>query len=89
MNATAGLSHGRVGHRRAAGLRNDGNIAFFDRLKKKYGDLPRALALLSSHPLTDDRIAALRQQASAGDDALDDSDWQALQSICSETVAYD
>ncbi len=72
---------------RAAGLRNDGNIAFFDRLKKKYGDMPRALALLSSHPLTDDRIAALRQQASDGDDALDDFDWQALRSICSETVA--
>ena len=85
----ARLSHGRVGHRRAAGLRNDGNIAFCDRLKKKYGDMPRALAFLSSHPLTDDRIAALRQQASDGDDALDDPDWQALRSICSENVAND
>ena len=74
---------------RAAGLRNDGNIAFFDRLKKKYGDMPRALALLSSHPLTDDRIAALRAQASDGDAALDESDWQALRSICSDTVAND
>ena len=74
---------------RAAGLRNDGNIAFFDRLKKKYGDMPRALALLSSHPLTDDRIAAMRQQASDGDDALAAPDWQALRSICSETVAND
>ncbi len=74
---------------RAAGLRNDGNIAFFHRLKKKYGDMPRALALLSSHPLTDDRIAALRAQASDGDDALDEPDWQALRSICSDTVPND
>ncbi len=74
---------------RAAGLRNDGNIVFFDRLKKKYGDMPRALALLSSHPLTDDRIAALRAQASDGDDALDEPDWQALRTICSDTVPND
>ncbi len=51
--------------------------------------MPRALALLSSHPLTDDRIAALRAQASDGDDALDEPDWQALRSICSEKVAND
>jgi len=74
---------------RAAGLRNDGNIAFFERLKKKYGDMPRALAMLSSHPLTDDRIAALRAQASDGDDALDELDWQALRTICADTMAND
>ncbi len=51
--------------------------------------MPRALALLSSHPLTDDRIAALRQQASDGDAALDESDWQALRSMCADTFAND
>ncbi len=51
--------------------------------------MPRALALLSSHPLNDDRIAASRAQASDGDDALDESDWQALRTICAETVAND
>lgn len=72
---------------RAAGLRNDGNIAFFERLKKKHGDMPRALALLSSHPLTDDRIAALRALKSDGDPALSQSDWQALRRICEATAA--
>ena len=51
--------------------------------------MPRALALRSSHPLTNHRIAALRAQARDGDDALDESDWRALRSNCSETVAND
>ncbi|MFQ5955279.1 MAG: M48 family metallopeptidase [Kiloniellales bacterium] len=74
---------------KAAGLRTGGDIRFFERLKEKFGDMPQALAMFSSHPLTEDRIAALRERASDGDDALGDSEWQALRTICDETTAVE
>ena len=64
-------------------------VLFFERLKRHYGDAPRALAIISTHPMTADRIAALRRRSSDGDDAMTDAEWQALLAVCGETAGID
>lgn len=73
----------------AAGLSSDGGVLFFERLKRHYGDAPRALAMVSTHPMTEDRIAALRRRSSDGDDAMTDAEWQALLAVCGETAGIE
>lgn len=49
----------------AARIDPRGMITFLERLREERLDLPRGLEYLSTHPATEDRIAALRQRAAA------------------------
>jgi len=65
-----------------AGLRAEGVAEFFARLEKAYGDMPAAVALLSTHPTHLSR--AKRFAGRGGAPALSEADWRALKSICTE-----
>jgi predicted Zn-dependent protease len=65
-----------------AGLRAEGVAEFFARLQETYGDMPAALALLSTHPTNESR--AQRFTGATGAAALSEGDWQALKAICGE-----
>lgn len=61
---------------------------FLRRLTEETGGESRALALVSSHPLSDDRTAALSRSepVQRGAPLLSDAEWQALKAICPEEV---
>ncbi len=65
-----------------AGLGAEGVSDFFARLQETYGDMPGAMALLSTHPTNESR--AQRFAGRSGAPALSAADWQALQEICGE-----
>jgi Zn-dependent protease with chaperone function len=67
-----------------AGLGARGLAAFFARLEETYGDLPAALALLSTHPSNESRQGFFT--GPGGAPAMPEADWQALQAICGEEV---
>ncbi len=71
---------------RAAGIDPAGMIAFFESLRRTGRELPDALAYLSTHPATGERIARLRELAAApgGRPApvLTPDEWAALKTIC-------
>jgi predicted Zn-dependent protease len=65
-----------------AGLRGDGLVTFFRRLESErqgQAGLPR---LLSTHPLTEERIARLETLATGAGPAMSKSEWAALRAIC-------
>ena len=64
-----------------ADLRADGLASFFQRMDEKRPDLPAALALLSTHPSSEER-AAKAAMAGTGGAALTPEDWAALRVIC-------
>lgn len=72
----------------AAGYDGRGMAAFLHRLEEKEGDIPGALALLSSHPLSARRAAIAEATAQPGAPPLSPDEWKALQAICDETEAY-
>ena len=53
-------------------------------LKRIEKDAIRIPAFLSTHPVTDERLAALERQvpAQAGEALLSDEQWRALKEIC-------
>jgi Zn-dependent protease with chaperone function len=57
---------------------------FLSRLSQEFGGDKKSLAILSSHPLTEDRKRALSQTepTARGKPLLGDSAWQALKTIC-------
>ena len=57
-------------------------MAFFERLQEQFGDLPAALAVISSHPSHEERRAMFAEAGSGGRTSLSDADWQTLKSIC-------
>lgn len=59
---------------------------FLSRLSQEFGGDEKRLAMLSSHPLTEDRKRALSQTEPAvhGKPLLGDSAWQALRTICAD-----
>ncbi len=63
-----------------------GMIEMFNHLKELDLELPTAIQYLSSHPATDDRIAALEELAAAADyepePLLSDESWADLQDAC-------
>jgi Zn-dependent protease with chaperone function len=65
----------------AAALRADGLASFFARMEAKLPDMPAALALLSTHPSSEER-AAKAAMAGTGGAALSPEDWAALKVIC-------
>lgn len=72
----------------AAGYDGRGIAAFFHRLEEKEGDIPGALALLSSHPLSARRAAVAEATAQPGAPPLSPEEWKALQAICDKTEPY-
>lgn len=67
---------------RAVGVRPDGLASFFRRLSAEAPELPKALALLSTHPTNAARAAAAAQAGDGGGPALSAEDWTALKRIC-------
>jgi predicted Zn-dependent protease len=71
---------------RAAEVDPAGMISFMRTLEAEYGDAPRFVRYLSSHPRTADRIAELERLASVArydtQPLLDEASWQRLRAIC-------
>lgn len=68
---------------RDAGIDAEGLVSFFRRLEQSgEGDMPEALRLLSTHPPTAERAAAVAALAGAGGPAMSSDDWRALKRIC-------
>jgi Zn-dependent protease with chaperone function len=63
-----------------AGLSAGGVAAFFARLQEEQGDMPAALALLSTHPTNESRRQFFA--GAGGETAMPEADWQALKAIC-------
>ena len=67
-----------------AGIRSDGLIAFFQQLQEKgKGAPPAALAFLSTHPLHEQRIDAIKPLVRRHGPALTRAQWRSLRNICS------
>ncbi|MDF1733863.1 MAG: M48 family metallopeptidase [Minwuia sp.] len=67
------------------GFTAEGMIDFFTRAQAKQAGAagsPSFTRFLDSHPGPDDRIAAIRAQATGGAPALNQKDWKALRRIC-------
>ncbi len=64
-----------------AGLRADGLASFFARMDEKRPELPTVLALLSTHPNSEER-AAKAAMAGTGGAVLTPEDWAGLKVIC-------
>lgn len=71
----------------AAGIDSRGLFSFFDRIKEAGDDVPGAVEFLSTHPTGETRRDNLEGVASEGEPALSESEWKALQEICSQTGA--
>ena len=65
----------------AAGIRSDGLAAFFERLAREHGDLPKFAGFLSTHPPTVARARAARAAMGRGGDAMPPEDWIALGAV--------
>jgi predicted Zn-dependent protease len=65
-----------------AGIRSDGLISFFRRLQKSGEDVPGGLSFLSTHPIHEDRISAVRSSARKGGAAMSPREWRAVREIC-------
>ena len=66
-----------------AGLSTRGLVEFFERMERDIGEMPKGLALLSTHPHSESRIQRFRRAPAAVRPTLDDDEWRALQQICS------
>jgi Zn-dependent protease with chaperone function len=57
---------------------------FLARIMREFGSESRALAFMQSHPLSEERLAALSQSepSAPGAPLLSESEWQALRAIC-------
>lgn len=70
----------------AAGVDPAGMVSLFDRLARTGGAEPTLLAFLSTHPRTEERVAALRALAAAAPATraplLTPAEWDALKRIC-------
>ncbi|MCP5367559.1 MAG: M48 family metallopeptidase [Hyphomicrobiales bacterium] len=92
--ALVGASYGREAEREADAIGieimqraggDPGALAlFFDRLRRKEGDLAKSMGLFSTHPASEDRIRILRQAAKPASPSpiLPAKGWQALRGIC-------
>ena len=66
-----------------AGIDSGGLIGFFDKIRKLEEQGLQIPEFFASHPLTEDRIAAIRATASgSGGPAMSEADWAALRKIC-------
>ena len=67
-----------------AELTTTGLKHFFQRLQKAKKELPESLAILSTHPMTEDRVKVAASYINTGKSALDPVQWQHLRTICPE-----
>ena len=65
-----------------ANIRGDGLLVFFQRMRKAEGDEGGLPALLSTHPVHEERIAVIRANARGTGPALSSEEWEALRNIC-------
>ena len=64
------------------GMRADGISSFFEKmLEKEPKDMADAAGIWSSHPPTNERIAATRRPAT-GRSAFTDAEWRAVRNVC-------
>lgn len=71
-----------IGLLNRAGIRGDGLRDFFDRLAKSGAGAPGLPSLLSTHPVSEERVAQIRALATGRGDAMSPNDWTALAAIC-------
>ncbi|MEM9456495.1 MAG: M48 family metallopeptidase [Myxococcota bacterium] len=69
----------------AVGVDSRGLFSFFERIKSAGEDVPGAVEFMSTHPSGDKRRENLEGVAVAGEAAMSDEDWAALQAICEQT----
>jgi len=66
-----------------SGIGSAGLARFFKSVQEREGKGPTFPAYLSTHPQTDERIAAIEKKAARiAAPALSDADWKALKAIC-------
>lgn len=65
-----------------AGIRGDGLLGFFERMQAKEAQGPGLPSLLSTHPLSEERMERIKRLATAKGAAMSAGDWAALQAIC-------
>ena len=53
---------------------------------ERYGDMPGALSLLSSHPSSEARARMVASAGSEGTAGMTDAEWQALGEICADST---
>lgn len=69
---------------KANNIRATGLADFFDRLGTENRTLERYMALVSTHPLSEERAALIRAQKGGGP-AMSDAKWKKLRGICKRT----
>ncbi len=67
-----------------AGIDGAGLIDFFDRIQVEAGKLGEVLAVIGTHPATDERADFVRTNEVSDGAALTDAQWHALQTICDD-----
>jgi Zn-dependent protease with chaperone function len=67
-----------------AGIDGDGLVDFFDRIQARSGKLGEVLAVIGTHPATDERADFVRNNEAASGAALTDAQWRALKEICGD-----
>ncbi|WP_435103271.1 M48 family metallopeptidase [Arhodomonas sp. AD133] len=67
------------------GFDSSGLVRFFETLEEAHGEMPEALSLLSTHPLTGDRLRDTSALARPGDDALSPRAWADIRSACGDS----
>lgn len=70
----------------SSGVRPGGMATFFKRLQKEHGDVSGPWEILSTHPSLAARLEQLEEVENVGEPAMNDADWQALQSICGDSA---
>ncbi len=65
-----------------AGMDSRGLPRFFEKLQSEDGDLPQALALVSTHPASEARLAETQALARAGADPMTEEAWLAVKRAC-------
>ena len=65
-----------------AGYDSSGLDTFLSRIGRERGETPHALAFLASHPLTRERVRAMRKLERRGDSPLTVAQWQAVKAVC-------
>ena len=72
-----------------AGVSSRGLADFFERLRRKSGEIPAYLRFLSTHPPREHRQRHAAEHSAPGAPSLDQDQWQSLRSICDRSDPLD
>ena len=72
-----------------AGVSSRGLADFFERLRRKSGEIPAYLRFLSTHPPREHRQRLAAEHSAPGAPSLDQDQWRNLKSICDRTDPLD